>query len=214
MTIRHLGPTDRLLAAAQRAVTVLAGETPVARAFPADGVDDARALSPAEKRLSGALMRVNHVGEVCAQALYEGQALSAESEALRARFREAASEEREHLAWTAARLDELGDRPSLLNPLWYAGAFLLGALAGRAGDRASLGFMAETEDQVERHLDSHLERLPEADRRSRVIVAQMKQDEARHASTARQMGGARLPWPARQAMKLSARVMTGTAHWL
>jgi ubiquinone biosynthesis monooxygenase Coq7 len=159
-------------------------------------------------------MRVNHVGEVCAQALYDGQAASARDAGLREQFRRAAVEEGDHLAWTRQRIDELGGRTSLLNPLWYAGAFGLGLLAGRAGDRVSLGFMAETERQVERHLDGHLQRLPAADHRSRAVVEQMKADEAAHAQAAVRLGGIGLPAPVRGAMRLAARVMTTTAHYL
>ncbi|HEY5635201.1 MAG TPA: 2-polyprenyl-3-methyl-6-methoxy-1,4-benzoquinone monooxygenase [Burkholderiaceae bacterium] len=206
--------SDALLRAAARALATLTGAAGAARATPASGVQDARGLEPAERSLSGALMRVNHVGEICAQALYEGQALTARDPALAAQFRRAAGEEADHLAWTRERLSELGARPSLLNPLWYAGAFALGALAGRLGDRASLGFMAETERQVEAHLQGHLERLPEADQRSRAIVRQMKDDEVRHAQTALELGGVELPGPARGAMRAAARVMTGSAHYI
>jgi ubiquinone biosynthesis monooxygenase Coq7 len=169
-------------------------------------------LGADERRLAAALMRVNHVGEVCAQALYDGQAAVTADQALRARLREAASEEGDHLAWTRERIAELGGRPSLLNPVWYAGAFAIGVLAGRAGDRTSLGFMAETERQVEAHLDGHLDRLPPGDVRSRAIVAQMKIDEAAHAQAAIELGGEPLPPPVRAAMRLAARLMTTTAH--
>ena len=159
-------------------------------------------------------MRVNHVGEVCAQALYSAQALASRDPALRRHFERAAGEETDHLAWTAERLSELGARPSLLNPLWYAGAFGLGLVAGRAGDATSLGFVVETERQVERHLDSHLSRLPAGDLRSRAIVGQMKTDEAAHAIAAEQAGAGRLPLPIRWAMRLAGRVMTTTAHYI
>jgi ubiquinone biosynthesis monooxygenase Coq7 len=169
-------------------------------------------LTEPERRLSGALMRVNHVGEVCAQGLYEGQAATTADPRLRDFFREAASEEGDHLAWTRDRLDALGARPSLLNPVWYAGAFAFGALAGRLGDRFSLGFMVETERQVERHLAGHLERLPGSDAASRAIVDRMKRDEGGHADRAEALGAAPVPEPVRLAMRLAARVMTGTAH--
>lgn len=169
-------------------------------------------LSAEERRLSGALMRVNHVGEVCAQALYQAQAVTARSDALRAQMAQAAREEVDHLAWTEQRLRELGDRPSLLNPLWYAGAFAIGLLAGRTGDRVSLGFVVETERQVEQHLASHLERLPATDLPSRAIVQAMKEDEARHADTAQDAGGVDLPRPVRWAMRAAAKIMTSTAH--
>ncbi len=164
------------------------------------------------KALAGALMRVNHVGEVCAQALYQAQALTARSESARAQMLAAAGQETDHLAWTEDRLKALGARPSLLNPLWYAGAFAIGLVAGRLGDAQSLGFVAETERQVEAHLAGHLERLPSEDTASRAVVAQMQADEAQHARNAEASGAARLPWPVQQAMKLAAKVMTVTAH--
>ena len=175
---------------------------------------DEPALSPAERRLSGALMRVNHVGEVCAQALYQAQALSTSDPALRRQMLEAAREEIDHLAWTESRLEALGAHRSLLNPLWYAGAFGIGLVAGRLGDRASLGFVIETERQVERHLDGHLDRLPAADLPSRAVVAQMKTDEAAHADHALAAGGIELPGPVRGLMRAAATVMTTTAHWI
>ncbi|MBK9443530.1 MAG: 2-polyprenyl-3-methyl-6-methoxy-1,4-benzoquinone monooxygenase [Comamonadaceae bacterium] len=169
-------------------------------------------LSELEKKESAALMRVNHVGEVCAQALYTAQAFATKNEALRAHFIRASAEETNHLAWTEARLKELDDRPSLLNPLWYAGAFGIGLLAGRLGDRVSLGFVVETENQVEAHLDSHLSRLPVGDHASRAIVAQMKEDEARHALDAQELGAIDLPAPVKGLMTLAAKVMTTVAH--
>ena len=159
-----------------------------------------------------ALMRVNHVGEICAQALYQGQALTSREPSVRESLRSAADEETEHLAWTEQRLAELGGRKSLLNPLWYAGALSLGLLAGRFGDKWNLGFLAETERQVEAHLDSHLSLLPEQDVRSREIVDQMRIDEIRHAETAVRLGAAELPAPFKVAMKLAARLMTKTAY--
>ena len=171
-------------------------------------------LSTQDKARSGALMRVNHVGEVCAQALYAAQALGTRDPALRSQFIEASREEGDHLAWTKDRLDELGARPSLLNPLWYAGAFGLGLLASRLGDRVSLGFVVETERQVEAHLATHLERLPEGDHESRAIVAQMKDDEAQHARAAEEAGAMRLPAPVKMLMQSAAKVMTRTAHYI
>lgn len=171
-------------------------------------------LSVQDKALSGALMRVNHVGEVCAQALYAAQALGTRDAALRAHFLKASREEGDHLAWTKTRLDELGARPSLLNPLWYAGAFGLGFVASRLGDRLSLGFVVETERQVEAHLASHLERLPEGDHESRAIVAQMKDDEAQHARAAEEAGAMQLPAPVKALMQSAAKVMTTTAHYI
>ena len=209
----RLSPLDRALSLAGRALATMASALPAERASPALGVDEAP-LSEQDRRLSGALMRVNHVGEVCAQALYEGQALTARDPALRAQFLRAAAEENDHLVWTRERLAELGDRPSLLNPLWYAGALALGAVAGRAGDRVSLGFMAETERQVERHLEGHLEQLPEQDARSRAIVAVMKDDEVAHADAAVRLGGVDLPAPVRGLMLAAARVMTRSAHYI
>ena len=201
---------DRALIAADTALKALSGSVRAGRACPAPV--EAAELSPAERRLSGALMRVNHVGEVCAQALYQAQALTARTPELRAQMIAAAREETDHLAWTERRLRELGDRPSLLNPLWYAGAFAIGLAAGRAGDARSLGFVVETERQVEEHLASHLARLPDRDSASRAIVTQMKDDEAKHGRTAEQAGAAPLPLPLRLAMRLAAKVMTTTAH--
>ncbi len=157
-------------------------------------------------------MRVNHVGEVCAQALYNAQALTTRDASLRSQFERAAKEETDHLAWTEQRLSELRSRPSLLNPVWYAGAFAIGLLAGRSGDAVSLGFVVETERQVEQHLESHLDRLPAGDLASHAIVSAMKDDEAQHAADAQSAGAAELPFPVRWAMRAAARVMTTTAH--
>jgi ubiquinone biosynthesis monooxygenase Coq7 len=208
-----LRPLDRVLGAVGRGLATVTSALPAARPSPAQGLPD-ESLDAGERRLAGALMRVNHVGEVCAQALYDGQAAGTDDPGLRARLREAAAEEGDHLAWTRERIAELGGRPSLLNPLWYAGSFAIGVLAGRAGDRISLGFMAETERQVEAHLAGHLDRLPAGDERSRAIVMQMKVDEAGHARAAIELGGAPLPPPAQAAMRLAARLMTSTAHWV
>jgi ubiquinone biosynthesis monooxygenase Coq7 len=169
-------------------------------------------LSEEEKREAAALMRVNHVGEVCAQALYQSQAMTTRNQQLRAEFLQAANEEADHLAWTSQRIEELGSRTSLLNPLWYAGAFGLGLIAGRIGDTASLSFMAETENQVEAHLAGHLSKLPAGDAKSRAIVEQMQMDEAMHASKANMLGAQKLPLPVRLAMKGMAKVMTTVAH--
>ena len=173
---------------------------------------DATELSELDKKEAGALMRVNHVGEVCAQALYTAQAFATDNEALRAHFIRAGAEETNHLAWTEQRLKELGDRTSLLNPLWYAGAFGIGLIAGKLGDKVSLGFVVETENQVEAHLDSHLNLLPAGDHASRAIVAQMKDDEARHALNAKELGAIDLPAPVQGLMKAFAKVMTTVAH--
>jgi 3-demethoxyubiquinol 3-hydroxylase len=202
---------DTFWIAADNALRTLSGANRAARPCPATSTDDAP-LSSDARRLSGALMRVNHVGEVCAQALYHAQALSTRDPSLRRRFDEAARDETDHLAWTQQRLRELGARPSLLNPLWYGGAFAIGLLAGRAGDALSLGFVVETERQVEHHLEGHLERLPAEDRASRAIVRQMKDDEVRHAAAASAAGASELPLPVRWAMRAAARVMTTTAH--
>lgn len=209
-----LSPLDQVLAAADRALRTLAATPAPSRLSPASAVSPAETLSEDESREAAALMRVNHVGEVCAQALYDAQALAARSPDLRAMFEQAAREETDHLAWTEQRIHQLGGRTSLLNPLWYGGAFAIGLVASRLGDRASLGFMAETERQVEQHLQGHLDRLPEQDTASRAIVERMKDDEVRHAETASDLGGAALPLPVRMAMRLAARVMTRTAHYI
>lgn len=205
---------DRLLVSADNALRTLFGTAHASRPNPALAMppDGTEGLTPEERREAGALMRVNHVGEVCAQALYQAQALTARSESLRRQMEQAAREEVDHLAWTEQRLAELGDRASLLNPLWYAGAFGIGLLAGRLGDNASLGFVIETERQVEQHLAGHLERLPQQDQRSRAIVAVMKDDEARHADEALGAGGVPLPAPVAWLMRGAARVMTTLAH--
>lgn len=181
------------------------------RPVPGDTLPEAE-LSDDEKKLAAALMRVNHCGEICAQALYQGQGLTARNSEVKRDLAQAAREETEHLAWTEQRIRELGGRKSVLNPLWYGGSFLIGAVAGALGDRWNLGFLAETERQVEQHLKGHLGRLPAQDLRSRAIVDQMKRDEMRHAVTAVAHGGSDLPLPVRAVMKLTAKVMTTTAH--
>ena len=196
-----------------RALRTLTGLATASRAVPGHDLPETK-LSEPDRRLSAGLMRVNHTGEVCAQALYAAQAAVARDPSIAARFASAAREEEDHLAWTQARLAELDDRPSLLNPVWYAGSFAIGALAGLVGDRVNLGFVVETERQVERHLEGHLERLPPGDQESRAIVAQMRDDEAGHAMAAEQAGGTRLPAPLRWAMKAAAKVMTTTAHYV
>jgi ubiquinone biosynthesis monooxygenase Coq7 len=204
---------DSLLIAADGALRTLFAQPRARRVSPADQAQPVD-MSAQDRALAGALMRVNHVGEVCAQALYAAQALSTRDAQLRQQFAQAGQEEADHLAWTHQRLDELGARPSLLNPLWYAGAFGLGLVAGRLGDAVSLGFLKETERQVEAHLAEHMDRLPAADAPSRAIVAQMKADEARHASEAVQAGARDLPGPVKALMKASAKVMTTTAHYV
>jgi ubiquinone biosynthesis monooxygenase Coq7 len=205
--------SDRVIAGLDSALRTLAGVAHAARPNPAHGeAPDGEALDAAARREAGALMRVNHVGEVCAQALYQAQAMTARTGDLRRQMLQAAREETDHLAWTAQRLQELGDRPSLLNPVWYAGAFGIGLLAGRLGDAASLGFVVETERQVEQHLAGHLDRLPAADRRSRAIVEVMRDDERRHADEAENAGAVPMPAPARWLMRAAAKVMTTAAH--
>jgi 3-demethoxyubiquinol 3-hydroxylase len=197
--------------AADSALRVLSGASHPTRPMPLPAEPGA-ALDESQRRLSGALMRVNHVGEVCAQALYTAQAMTTRDPVLRRQFEEAGREETDHLAWTQQRLLQLGSRTSLLNPLWYAGAFGIGLLAGRAGDAVSLGFVVETERQVEQHLDGHLHGLPKADLASLAIVQQMKDDEARHGAMAQRAGAAALPAPVRWIMRLAGKVMTTTAH--
>jgi ubiquinone biosynthesis monooxygenase Coq7 len=204
-----MNATDALLSSIDNGMRTLWGTVHAARPVPLAASTE---LAPEQRKASGALMRVNHVGEVCAQALYQAQALTARTPELRAQMERAAREETDHLAWTKQRLDELGDRPSLLNPLWYAGAFTIGLVAGRLGDRTSLAFVVETERQVERHLAGHLDRLPAEDHASRAMVEAMRQDEERHADAAVAAGAAKLPAPARWLMSAAARVMTTTAH--
>ena len=202
---------DALLIALDTALRTISGGSHAARPCPRPAAEQ-EPLAEDDRELSGALMRVNHVGEVCAQALYSAQALTTRDPALRRQFEQAAREETDHLAWTQERLQQLGSRPSLLNPLWYGGAFAIGLIAGRAGDAASLGFLVETERQVERHLEGHLDRLPAQDAASRAIVDQMRADESRHADDAQAAGAMSLPAPVRWAMKAAAKVMTTTAH--
>ena len=202
---------DRLILAADSALRTCFATHAAARPCPTPATDDGE-LSAYDKRLSAALMRVNHVGEVCAQALYASQAFGTNDPALTAQFAHAAQEETDHLAWTEQRLKELGGRTSLLNPLWYGGAFAIGLLAAKAGDKVSLGFVVETERQVEHHLNSHMSRLPVGDERSRAIVAQMRDDEVAHADAALAAGGVSLPAPVKGLMRLAAKVMTTVAH--
>ena len=202
---------DSLLTAADTALRTLFATPRASQACPTLA-DRKTSLDILETRRSAGLMRVNHVGEVCAQALYTAQALATKNEALRAHYKRASIEETDHLAWTAQRLEELGARPSLLNPLWYAGAFGLGLIAGRLGDAVSLGFVVETERQVGAHLQSHLEQLPEGDHASRAIVVQMRDDELRHADEAEAAGAAPLPPPVQQLMRAAAKVMTTIAN--
>ena len=202
---------DTLIVGLDRALRTLAGTATSARPNPAGSVPDAP-LTPDERRHAAGLMRVNHTGEVCAQALYQAQALAGRDPEIRERLARAAREEEEHLAWTQQRLAELGSRTSLANPFWYAGSFAIGLFAGLAGDRTSLGFVVETERQVEEHLTGHIDRLPAADARSRIIVAAMRDDEVRHGMAAQDAGGRDLPWPVRALMRATAKLMTITAY--
>ena len=212
MTHRTLSRLDRALVEVERALGTIFEPEPVAvRQSPANDVTDAP-LDDAERRRAAGLMRINHVGEVCAQALYFGQAATARDERTRTRMLAAASEETDHLAWCGERLRELDSRPSLLNPLWYAGAYAIGAGAGFVGDDLSLGFVVETERQVEAHLGEHLEKLPEADARSRAIVRAMKDDEARHARDAELAGAKSLPDPVPSLMRFASNVMKAIAY--
>jgi 3-demethoxyubiquinol 3-hydroxylase len=212
---------DQLVAGADRALRSMFAPARAGRAIPGaaatpGGAHAAASLPPAEdqRRLAAGLMRVNHAGEVAAQGLYHGQSLVARDPAVRGLLEQAAREETDHLAWCEQRLQELHDRPSLLQPFWYAGSFAIGVAAGLVSDRVSLGFVAETERQVERHLESHLQRLPPEDARSRAIVEGMRADEQAHGELAARAGGMSLPRPVRLAMQMASRVMTGTARWL
>ena len=209
----RLSPADRLLAVADHALRALTSTPQAARPRPA-ATRPGELLDDVERRRAGALMRVNHVGEVCAQALYQGQALTARDAPTRESLEQAAEEERDHLAWCAERIRELGGRPSLLNPLWYAGSFAIGAAAAAFSDALSLGFLTETERQVESHLADHLGRLPASDERSRRILETMQSDEVRHAQSADARGAAELPPWARTGMALTSRLMTRLAYWM
>jgi ubiquinone biosynthesis monooxygenase Coq7 len=204
---------DSFILQVDQALRTIFVKAPTARPMPGEALPEAE-LTAAERRHVAALMRINHVGEVCAQALYAGQAFTAQDGTVREALQQAAWEETEHLNWTERRIEELGGRKSLLNPLWYAGAWTIGAVAGRLGDPVSLGFVAETERQVEAHLDGHMSQLPAADRRSQAIIDQMKTDEIAHAQTALSLGAAELPGVAKGAMKLASKAMTTTAYWV
>lgn len=203
---------DPLITAADRALRAISGSAQASRPNPAADLETH--LSDTERRTAAALMRVNHAGEIAAQALYHGQSLAARGSATRDWLLAAAREESDHLAWCEERLRELGSHPSRLNPLWYAGSFAIGAVAAAFGDRASYGFVVETERQVEGHLEEHLTRLPAGDERSRAILGAMRADEARHGARARDAGAAHLPGPVRALMRQTARVMTRTAYWV
>jgi len=202
---------DTLIVGFDRALRTLSGNVVAARPTPGAALPEA-GMTPEARRHAAALMRVNHTGEVCAQALYAAQALVARDAAIKARFAAAAREEEDHLAWTQARLEALGDRASLLNPVWYAGSFAIGVAAGLAGDRANLGFVAETERQVEEHLTAHMDRLPDADAKSRAVVGQMRDDEIRHGAMALEAGGVPLPYPVKRLMRAAADVMRAVAY--
>lgn len=211
MNARTLTPLDRLLAGLERALETVAGTPLGNRPSPAADLPETE-LDDRERRHVAGLMRVNHTGEVCAQALYDGQAALARSTANREHLLQAAAEETDHLAWCAGRLRELDARPSLLNPVWYAGSYAIGAAAALAGDAVSLGFVVETEHQVEAHLAEHLERLPVQDARSRAVLTQMKADETRHAENARSRGGIDLPFPLPTLMRAASTVMKTVAY--
>jgi len=211
--MRTFSPIDQVLGAADNFLRSIATTPPSSRPYPAKQIPEGQ-LSDTERKLAAALMRVNHSGEVAAQALYQGQALTAKTPEMARLLQEAATEEADHLNWTAKRIEALGSRTSVLAPLWYIGAFTIGAIAGRMGDRVSLGFLAETERQVEQHLMSHMSRLPLADEPSRAVVEQMKEDEIKHMNTALDQGGADLPRPVQMAMQASGKFMTTVAHYI
>jgi ubiquinone biosynthesis monooxygenase Coq7 len=214
MPTRDYGPVDRVLMNLDQAVRTLFGKPQTTeRQSPAEGRPEAE-LSDYERKHLGRLMRVNHTGEVCAQALYQGQALTARLPEVRRNMERSAREENDHLDWCETRIKELGGRKSLLNPLWYGSSFAIGALAGLAGDKWSLGFVVETERQVEHHLDGHMAQVPVRDERTHAILDRMKADEVRHAQLAKAAGGAELPAPIKLAMRLTARVMTGSVYWI
>ena len=204
---------DRFITGFDKGLRTLFAPAQTLRPVPGEAIPDA-SLDESQRQRSASLMRVNHSGEVCAQALYQGQALTARDTAAKQALEQAAQEETEHLAWTERRIAELGGSKSVLNPLFYAGSFAIGAISGLLGDKWNLGFLAETERQVVRHLEGHLERLPAEDQKSRAIVEQMREDEARHATSALDHGGAELPAPVKAAMKASSKMMTETAYWL
>lgn len=204
---------DTLILNFDRALRALFAPAQAARPSPADGIAEAP-MTPEDKARAAALLRVDHTGEICAQALYQGQAWTSSNQALRAKLAGAAKEETDHLAWCEQRIAELGGRKSYLNPVWFAGSFAIGAIAGVRGDRWNLGFLAETERQVERHLAGHINRLPVADMKSRVLLDQMRYDEAKHAGMAQSEGAAHLPWPIRNAMRAASKVMTTVAYWV
>ncbi len=214
MTTRHYTPIDNLLMNLDTGLRTVFGRPRVTeRPDPAGNYEEAE-LSSEQREQVGRLMRINHAGEVAAQGLYQGQALTARLPEVREKMQRAAAEENDHLVWCERRIREMGSHTSYLNPFWYLGSLSIGALAGAAGDKWSLGFVAETEQQVVRHLDSHLAQISEKDKKTRAILEQMKQDEAHHATTALHAGGAELPAPVKKLMRLTASIMTRTAYWL
>lgn len=204
---------DKLIIGIDKLLRLGAGVSVSSRSNPANSFQE-NELSDQERRHSAGLMRINHVGEICAQALYDSQAQFAKNESVKQQLRHAAKEEEDHLAWTAERLKDLGARPSLLNPLWYAGSYAIGTVAARLGDAQSLGFVVETERQVEAHLAGHMEKLPPQDLKSRAIVRQMHVDEIAHGQKAQALGAAEMPLPAKMLMRAMAKVMTATAYYL
>ncbi|MDH5191684.1 MAG: 2-polyprenyl-3-methyl-6-methoxy-1,4-benzoquinone monooxygenase [Gammaproteobacteria bacterium] len=211
---RNLTPLDNLVMNFDQALRTVFGKPQVTERTPPDTDLQQSELSKEEARHVAGLMRINHAGEVCAQALYQGQALTAKLPNVREKMERAAQEENDHLAWCENRLKELGDHTSYLNPFWYGGSFAIGALAGLAGDKWSLGFVVETERQVVKHLDSHLQQIPAQDEKSRAILEQMKIDEGHHATVALQAGGAELPTPVKKLMQTTSKLMTRTTYWL
>jgi ubiquinone biosynthesis monooxygenase Coq7 len=212
--MRHHNAIDQFIMQSDHALrTIFGAAITTERDNPADGISEPT-LSDSERKRAAALMRVNHAGEVSAQALYQGQALTARLDSVRQSMERAALEENDHLAWTEQRINELSSHKSLLNPVWYSGSFAIGAIAGLLGDKWSLGFVAETEHQVIRHLDDHLQKLPPQDARSTAILQQMKTDEAHHATVALEGGGAELPWPVKKLMTAMSKVMTSSAYYL
>ena len=212
--MRHYSPIDRFFIQADTALRTIAGKPAVTqRDYPADDIEECE-LSDKERKHIASLMRINHAGEVSAQALYQGQSLTSKNPEIREKLAQAAAEENDHLVWTENRVHELGDHTSFLKPFWYVGSFTLGALAGAIGDKWNLGFLAETEKQVVSHLESHLDQIPDADKRSRAVLEQMKIDEAKHATTAIESGGAELPPFVKKTMTFMSKVMTRTAYYL
>ena len=214
MSVRRLSKLDEVIGHLDQSLrAVFHGRTIAQRPNPATGEAEAE-LTAVERDLSGRLMRVNHVGEVCAQALYWGQSIMARSPIVQEKMKQAAREENDHLSWTENRIKELGTHPSFLNPFWYSGSAVIGAMAGLAGDKWSLGFIAETENQVVEHLSRHLDRLPPGDNKSKIILEKMREDEGHHATTALKAGAAQLPRPVKHIMKFASKFMTTTAYWI